>query len=276
MLPLGQVTRLLECNERMSQSAIQGKITAHDQTVAQVLKWLPWLSFFGAVVPLPILFLVLFFGAAATETAAFYFFLSVLSVAIGSAAGLTLVLVLLLYRKRWMQRLRDRLAVDGITASEVPWFKPELTTAERKALAQISQRSALLADAYAETLAARLMATRLVKRIKQDLMLVERRLNRAILIQGADTKMLQRDLQTDRAKLQSTSQEAAARLAETQARLQTIEAAASRDLSHGESYLMLQRLSAAQEHLPLSMEMAQLEQQALEEAENDVRDRTVS
>jgi len=39
---------------------------------------------------------------------------------------------------------------------------------------------------------------------------------------------------------------------------------------------MLQRLSAAQEHLPLSMEMAQLEEQALEEAENDVRDRTVS
>ena len=100
--------------------------------------------------------------------------------------------------------------------------------------------------------------------------------DRAILIQGADTKMLQRDLQADRAKLQSTRQEAAARLAETQARLQTIEAAASRNLSHGESYLMLQRLSAAQEHLPLSMEMAQLEQQALEEAENDVRDGTVS
>ncbi len=268
--------RLLGGNERMTQSTIQGKITAHDQTVAQVLKWLPWLSFFAAVLPLPILFLVLFFGAGATETAAFYFFLSVLSAAIGFAAGLTLVLVLLFYRKRWMQRLRDRLAVDGITASEVPWFMPELTTAERKALAQISERSALLADAYSETLAARLMATRLVNRTKQDLLLVERRLNRVALIQGTDTKMLQRELQADRAKLQSTRREAAARLAETQARLQTIEAAASRDLSHGESYLMLQRLSAAQEHLPLSMEMAQLEQQALEEAENDVRDRTVS
>src|ERR1700687_899386 len=112
----------------MTQSTIQGKITAHDERVAQVLKWLPWLSFFAAVVPLPVLFLVLFFGAAATETAAFYFFLSVLSAALGVAAGLTLVLVVLLYRKRWMQRLRDRLAADGITASEVSWFTPELTT----------------------------------------------------------------------------------------------------------------------------------------------------
>jgi hypothetical protein len=260
----------------MTPSTIQGKITAHDERVAQVLKWLPWLSFFAAVVPLPVLFLVLFFGAAATETAAFYFFLSVLSAALGVAAGLTLVLVVLLYRKRWMQRLRDRLATDGITASEVSWFTPELTTAERKALAQISERSELLADAYSETLAARLMATRVINRTKQDLLLVERRLNRVALIQGADTNTLQRELQTDRAKLVSTRQEAAARLAEAQARLQTIEAAASRNLSHGESYLMLQRLSAAQAHLPLSMEMAQLEQQALEEAEHEVRDRTVS
>jgi hypothetical protein len=276
MLPQGQVTRLLGRNECMSQSTIQGKITAHEERVAQALKWLPWLSFFGAALPLPVLFLVLFFGAAATETAAFYFFLSVLSAALGVGAGLTLVLVLLLYRKRWMQRLRDRLAVDGITASEVRWFMPELTTAERKALAQISERSELLADAYSETLAARLMATRLINRTKQDLLLVERRLNRVILIQGADTNTLQRELQTDRAKLASTRQEAAARLAEAQARLQTIEAAASRNLSHGESYLMMQRLSAAQEHLPLSMEMAKLEQQALEEAQHDVRDRTVS
>ena len=263
-------------NEHMTQLAIQGKITARDETVAQLWKWLPWLSFFVAALPLPVLFLVLFFGAAATETAAFFLFLFLLSAAIGFPAGLILVLVLLFYRKRWMRRLRDRLAVDGITASEVLWFTPELTTAERKALQQIKERSALLADAYSETLAARLMATRLINRTKQDLLLVERRLNRVALIQGADTRSLQEDLQADRAKLEGTRQEAVVRLAETQARLQTIEAAASRDLSHGESYLMLQRLSAAQEHLPLSIEIAQLEQRALEEAENEVRDKTVT
>ena len=134
----------------------------------------------------------------------------------------------------------------------------------------------MLADAYCETLATRLMATRLINRTKKDLMLVERRFNRVALIQGADTNSLQQELLADRSKLQATRQEAAARLAETQARLQTIEAAASRDLSHGDSYQMLQRLSAAQEHLPLSMEMAQLERRALEEAEHEVQDRTVT
>src|SRR5205807_8360154 len=129
---------------------------------------------------------------------------------------------------------------------------PELTTAERKALKQMEARNPLLADAYSETLAARLMATRLINRTKRDLLLVERRLNRVAMIQGADTSSLQHELQADQAKLQSIKQEAAGRLAESQARLQMIEAAASRDLTHSESNLMLQRLSAAQEHLPLS------------------------
>ncbi len=260
----------------MTESAIQGKITTHEETVARVLKWLPWLSFFVAALPLPIVFLVLFLGTATTESAALYLLLFLLSAAIGFAAGFILVLVLLFYRKRWLRRLRDKLAADGITASEVPWFMPELTTAERRALAQIGERSPLLADAYCETLAARLMATRVINRTKKDLLLVERRLNRVALIQGADTIALQRELQADWARLEDAKQEATTRLAGTQARLQTIEAAASRDLSHGESYLMLQRLSAAQEHLPLSIEMSQIEQRALEEAEDEVRNRTTT
>lgn len=251
-----------------------GTMTARDQTVAQFLKWLPWLSFFMVALPLPIVFLVLFAGAVTTEAAAFYLLLSIASGVIGFAAGLILVLGLVLYRKRWLRRLRDKLAADGITASELQWFLPELTTAERTALRQTKERSPLLADAYCETLATRLMATRLVNRTKKDLLGVERRLNRVALIQGADTATLRRDLEADHAKLQATRREAAARLAETQARLQTIEAAGSRNLSHGDSYQMLQRLTAAQEHLPLSLEMAQLEQRALEEAEHEVRDTT--
>ena len=51
--------------------------------------------------------------------------------------------------------------------------------------------------------------------------------------------------------------------------MQMIEAAASRDESHGDTYAMLQRLTAAQNHLPLSIEMAQIERRALEEAEQE-------
>lgn len=246
-----------------------GKITARDQTMARVVNWLPWLTFFAVSLPAPIIFLVLFFASNTTEAAALYLFLAVLGAAIGVGAAIVLLLGLLIYRKQWSKKLRDRLALDGITASEVPWFLPELTTAERQALKQMQRRSPLLADAYSEILATRLMATRLITRTKRDLLLVERRLNRLALIQGADTTVLRTELREDQARLGKARKEATARLAETQARMQMIEAAASRDLSHGDTYAMLQRLTAAQEHLPLAIEMAQLERRALSESEQE-------
>lgn len=260
----------------MAGDLIKGTILARDENLARMLEWIPWVSFFAVSLPLPIIFLVLFFSAASTEGAAVYLFLSLLGGAIGLGAALILVLVLLLYRKRWHRKLRDKLASDGITASEVDWFFPELTSAERKVLSEIKGRSPLLADAYRETLAGRLMATRIIKRTKKDLMLVERRINRLALLKGADTDSMQKELLDDRAKLAKVKQEVTARLAETQARMQMIEATASRDLSHEETYLMQERLSLSQEHLPLVIEMAQMERRALEEAEKELRENTSS
>ena len=71
----------------------------------------------------------------------------------------------------------------------------------------------------------------------------------------------------DRQQLESLKSESTTRLAEAKARLQTIEAAASRSLSQAETDLMLRRLSAAQSHLPLAIEMAKLERQAAKEIE---------
>ena len=246
-----------------------GKIATRDQAMARVLKWLPWLTFFAVSLPAPIVCLVLFFAAGTTDGAALYLFLSVLSAAVGAGVAVVLVIALLFYRKQWLKRLRDKLALDGITASEVPWFLPELTTAERRTLKQMQSRSPLLADAYSEILATRLMCTRVINRTKRDLLLVERRLNRLALIQGADTAAVQKELSDDQVRLGDARREATARLAETQTRMQMIEAAESRDLSHGETYAMLQRLTVAQEHLPLSIEMAQLEKHALNEAERE-------
>ena len=260
----------------MAPSTSPGKITKHDETVARAWRWIPWFSFLLTALPLPIVWFILFLGAPTTETAAFYLFLAVMSGAIGVVAGLLLMLFLLFFRNRWMRRLRERLAADGITASEISWFKPELTTTELRSLEQMKSTRPLLADAYCETLAARLMATRIIKRTRQDLLVVERRINLVALLQGADTNSLLKELQDDRSKLEDTRREATARLTETQARLQTIEAAASRNLSHDENYQMLQRLSAAQAHLPLSIEMDQIERRALEEAQQEVQDRTVT
>ena len=257
----------------MSPSKPEGTITTRDETLARIVNWLPWLTVFAVSLPPPIIFLTLFFVSGTTEAAAVYLFLALIAAAIGLGAGMLLFVVLLFYRKRWLQRLRDRLAVDGITASEVTWFLPELTTAERHTLKQIQARSPLLADAYSEILAARLMATRVIDRSKKELLVVERRLNRLALIQGADTSSLQRELRDDRLRLSNAQEEASKRLAETQARMQMIEAAASRDLNHGDTYLMLQRLTASQEHLPLTIEMAQLERRALDEAEQEIQNR---
>jgi hypothetical protein len=254
----------------MSSSSITRNVTARDEAMARVLNWLPFLTFLLVSLPAPILFFVLFILSSSTETAALYLFLTLLGAAMGVGAGLILLLILVFYRKRWLQKLRERMALDGITASEVRWFMPELTTAERKTLSQMQEKSPLLADAYSEILAGRLMATRLLSRTKKDLLLVERRLNRLALIQGTDTTDLQKELREDRERLTDARRQAAARLSETQARMQMIEAAASRDQSHSETFAMLQRLTAAQSHLPLSLEMAQLERRALEEAEQEV------
>ncbi len=252
----------------MSAPMNEGKITTREITTARTLKILPFLSFFLVSLPAPIVFFILFIVSSTTETAALYLFLTLMGAAFGIAAGLVLFVFLMLYRKRWMQRLRERLAIDGITASEVQWFMHELTTAERKTLKQMQAKSPLLADAYSEILASRLMASRVLARTRKDLMLVERRINRLASISGTDTKALQEELLEDRARLADAKQQATVRLAETQARMHMVEAAASRDQSHNETYAMLQRLTDAQTHLPLSIEMAQMEKQALKELES--------
>jgi hypothetical protein len=243
-----------------------GKVTAKDETVSQLLKWMPWLGFVIVTLPVPIVFLVFFLTATATDSAALFLLLSVLSLGLGALLGILLVILLFLYRKRWLRRLRDRLAADGITADEVAWFSPELTSAERKALGEIKAQNRLLADAYLETLASRLTATRIRARASKELLRVERRINQARQISGVDTKQLVEDLMNDRERYAHLKTEASTRLAEAKARLQTIEAAASRSLNEVETDQMLRRLSAAQEQLPLVMEMARLEQDALRES----------
>jgi len=241
----------------------KGKLNATDEAFSKVLKWSPWFAFVILSLPLPIIFLVLFFTAAATETAAWYLLLTFLTFGVGVAVGLVVILLLFLYRRNWLRNLRNRLASDGITANEVVWFMSELTSAERRALNEIQNENAVLADAYLETLATRLTATRIKSRARQELMRVERRINRARVLRDVDTAQLIRDLQSDRDRYTSLQAEANHRLAEAQHRLQSIEAAATRDLNEVETELMLQRLSAAQETLPLVLEMAKLEEDAV-------------
>jgi hypothetical protein len=251
----------------MSQAI--GKLSSKDVASARLLKIAPWLAVLAASVPAPLLFLVLFLTAAATESAAVYLLLAGLSLTLGFALGVVIAAILLIYRRRWLSKLRDRLASDGITADEVVWFRSELTSAERAALAEIERSNPLLADAYRETLANRLTASRIISRSKVEMLRVERRINRARTLNTPESASLQEELAADHERLQQLRQQATDHLAKAKTRLQMIEATASRRLTEGETDLMMQRLGSSQDQLPLVLEIAKMEQQALVEARAD-------
>lgn len=248
---------------------LQGKPSSKDLTTSRVLKIAPWIALVAASIPAPLIFLVLFLATTTTESAAVYLLLAGLSLTLGFALGVVIAAILLIYRRRWLSKLRDRLASDGITANEVVWFRSELTSAERKALAEIEQSNPLLADAYMETLANRLTASRIISRSKREMLKVERQLNRARTVRSPESTALQKDLTEDRERLDQVRQQATEHLAKAKTRLQVIEATASRKLSQGETDLMMQRLGSGQDQLPLVLEMAQIEQQALREATDE-------
>jgi hypothetical protein len=233
--------------------------------MAQLLRWIPWLSFLLVSLPLPILFILLFLASATTDAAAVYLVLSIVSMGASLVVGLLVLILLLLYRRRWHGRLRDQLAVDGVTADEVSWFTSELSTEEHKTWRELKGKNPLLADAYCETLAARITATRIVAKARIEILRVERQRNRIHNIRGVDTTSLLNELMLDRQRFDDVRQEATVRLAEAKARLQTIEASANRSLSKNETDLMLRRLTAAQDQFPLALEMANLERDALRE-----------
>jgi hypothetical protein len=244
-----------------------GKLSTGDERIAQLLRWAPWLSFIVVTLPLPIVFLVMFLAAGTTDSAAIYLLLSFVSMGVGLVVGLVVLIFLLLYRRRWQGRLRDRLAIDGITAAEVPWFAAELSSEERKIWGELKAKNPLLGDAFCETLAARLTASRIISRARTETLKVERQINRTRNIKGVDTSVLLDDLLLDRQRSEDLRKEATVRLSETKARLQMIEAAANRSLSQSETDSMLRRLAASQEHSPLALEMAELEREALREVE---------
>ena len=248
---------------------LEGKLSNKEATTDRLLKIAPLIALPVASLPAPLVFLILFLTTTTTESAAVYLLLAGLSLTLGFALGVLIAAILLIYRRRWLSKLRDRLASDGITANEVVWFRSELTSAERKALAEIEQSNPLLADAYRETLASRLTAARIISRSKREMLKVERQLNRARTIRTPESNALQKELTADRERLDHVRQQANDHLAKAKTRLQVIEATASRKLSQGETDLMMQRLGSAQDHLPLVLEMAQLEQQALREANID-------
>jgi hypothetical protein len=254
----------------MNETVTSGKITAREKLMARIFQWAPWLAFFLVALPVPFYFLLKYFSSS--QDAALNILLAMTSLAVGSVVGFAVTLFLLYYRRHWAQKIRDRVASDGVTADELPWFMSELTPAERQALKEIEAQNPLLADAYRETLASRITASRVVANAKRQLLLVERRLNRTAYIQGGDTTKLQEELGEDRKRLEQVKLEGSERRAEAETRLQMIEAAASRGVSWDETRIALHRLQTTREQIPLALEAARIEQQAREETDRVLKE----
>jgi hypothetical protein len=246
-----------------------GKLSRSEENTYRLLQWLPWVSWLVLTIAPGLFFLFYYFTAA--EDAGVYLLIAMTSMGLGSAVGIIVALALLFYRRYWAGRLRERLAADGITAGELPWFDSELTSTERRVLKRMQTQDPLLADAYGETLALRLNASRFIAHANGQLLVVRQQISRASNIRGADTTSLLNDLRIDQSRLEEVQAKGRRNLAQAETRLQTIEAAANRGAGWAEANLLLQRLDEGNSNLPLALETAQIEQQAREDTEREMR-----
>jgi len=245
------------------------EITRRDLAKDKLMKYGAWIAPVTlSVVPAVILFAFSLFATGATT--AMFVFLSLIALVAGFFIGLAITGGIFYYRSRWLAEVRERLAVDGIKASEVDWFKHELTTAEKKSLKEIERKDLLLADAFRDTLAARLTAARILKSSKQELLLVQRRQNKLKYLKSENSTNLQEELKRDSDKLGKIKTEAETMRVEAETRLQMIEAASRRGGSVADTELALKKLSARTSELPLALESARMEDEMRREIEKEL------
>lgn len=239
------------------------EVTGKDLAKDKALKFGAWLTpVLLSIIPAIILFtLYLVIGAIPL------FFFSLISLVVGFFLGLIVSGILLYYRSRWLTEIRERIAVDGIKTEEVHWFQNELTTAEKKSLKEIESQNRLLADAYRETLASRLTATRIFKSTNRELQLVRKRQNKLRYLKTDAATELQEQLTEDHEKLDDIKREAEQMRMEAETRLQMIEAASRRGVNVADSELALKKLSARTAELPLALEALKMEDEIRKELE---------
>lgn len=130
----------------------------------------------------------------------------------------------------------------------------------------------MLADAYHETLASRLTATRIIRSSKRELLLTQGRKTRLKHLKSEKSAEFQEQIERDEKKIAGINHEAKQMLAEAETRLQMIEAAASRGNSLADSELALKKLSARSAELPLALEAAKMTEEIRLELEREAMD----
>lgn len=213
--------------------------------------------------------------ASSPPVAATILFFGFLITAIGFLKGAILSGIFGYKYSRWRAEIREMIAVDGIKANEVDWFRHELKPQEKRALKEMERNDPLLADAYRETLASRLTATRVIKATRKKLNETKRRENKLRQLKTERKADFLESIKKDAEKIKKINGEAQGMLGEAEARLQMIEAAALRGSSLAGTELAMKRLSARSSELPLALQEAQAAEEIRLELESETADAQV-
>jgi hypothetical protein len=226
----------------------------------------------GGVPAVIFLFLTFVFGAT-PPLAATFFFIGLILAIIGFVVGLGFSGFFGYRHSNWTNEMRERIAADGIKAEEIEWFRNELKSNEKRVLREMQRTDPLLEDAYRDTLASRLTATRIVKSSKKELFLAKRRqtkLKQLTKLNSESAARFKSEIDKDLEKIGSINDEAKAMLAEAESRLQMIEAAGARGSHLADSELALKKLSARAAELPLALEEAKMREEIRKELDEEI------
>jgi hypothetical protein len=220
-------------------------------------------------IPAIVTFVLMFVFGSTPPLAATIFFIGLILTAIGFVLGLALSGFFAYRYSNWTKEMRERIAADGIRAEEIEWFRNELKSSEKRALSELQKADVLLADAYRETLASRLTATRIIRSSKKELLLTRRREAKLKYLKPENLERFRDDIKRDADRIKSINEEATQMLAETESRLHMIEAAAMRGANLADSEIALKKLSARAKELPLALEEAKMTEEIRAELEQE-------
>ena len=226
-----------------------------------------------------LLFVLLTFIASGTAALPLTVFVGLILTALGFVSGLVMSGVFAYKHSKWTADMREQIAAFGIKAEDLDWFRAELRPAEKRALKAVERGDPLLADAYRETLASRLTATRIIKSSQHELQASKRRKQKLKQFKSENSKAFGQEIDKDIANISKIHTEAREMLSEAESRLQMIEAAASRGTSIEGNRVALEKLAIRSSELPLALnealrteEMRKTVERELAEADLDAED----
>jgi len=205
-----------------------------------------------------LVFLVLSLLLSGTTVFALSLFVGLIVTVIGFLFGLIVSGISVYRHTQWTSEMRERIAATGIRAREIDWFRNELKSSEKRALKAVESADELLADAYRETLASRLTASRIIRSSRKELEATKRRRSKLKQLKSERAETFKDEIDKDFLNISKIHAQAKEMLTESESRLQMIEAAASRGSKLSGHEVALKKLSIRTADLPPALEEARL------------------